>query len=142
MRSGLYNIESCVASDGKPYLMEISEIQELAYGVPLIENEIRAALGLSLREMQPEKISGHWCEMVIHAKLEREGILQHIEIDGEILKKYVQLTDITAKPGDIVRPFTGANMSLGNIFLRFDTREELDEIISHSGEWLKIHLRE
>ncbi|MBQ7155694.1 MAG: hypothetical protein IJR85_09100 [Synergistaceae bacterium] len=68
--------------------------------------------------------------------------MQSIEIDDEVMRKYVKLTDITAKPGDVVRPFTGANMSLGNMFLHFDTREELDEIMSHSGDWLRIHLRE
>ena len=43
-----------------------------------------------------------------------------------------------AKLGDVVKPFTGANMTLGNMFLRFDTRKELDDVMSRSKEWLKI----
>jgi hypothetical protein len=45
---------------------------------------------------------------------------------------------ITAKAGDIVKPFTGANMTLGDLFLRFESREELDETMARSKEWIKI----
>ena len=45
------------------------------------------------------------------------------------------------KPGDEVKPFTGANMALGDIFLRFDTREELDRIAFNSDEWMHIELK-
>lgn len=44
------------------------------------------------------------------------------------------------KKGDYVKPFTGANRALGDIFLRFDNREELDKIIAKSDEWLHIEL--
>ena len=37
-------------------------------------------------------------------------------------------------------PFTGANMSLGDMFLRFDSREELDSITDKTNKWLKIEL--
>ena len=46
----------------------------------------------------------------------------------------------TVKEGDVVKPFTGANMSLGDIFLRFDSREELDRVMSSSDKWLNIEL--
>ena len=45
MKTGIYNIESCVANNGKPYIMEVSprgggckiaELQRLAYGTDLI----------------------------------------------------------------------------------------------------------
>ena len=55
MKTGIYNIETCVGSDGKPYIMEVSprgggckiaELQRLAYGVDLIENEVIKAVGM------------------------------------------------------------------------------------------------
>lgn len=149
MKDGIYNIESCVGIDGKPYLMEVSprgggckiaEIQQLSMGVPLIENEIRSAVGMPLVDMTWHECDGHWCEMIVHARPGQEGILKSIEIDEEIKRKYLQLTDISAKPGDKIWPFTGANMSLGDIFLRFNTREELDKIVGSASEWLKICL--
>ena len=78
--------------------------------------------------------------MVVHARPGESGILKGIEINPEIKQKYVKVIDMTAKEGDMVLPFTGANMSLGDMFLRFDSREELDEIMSKTNEWLKIKL--
>lgn len=150
MKTGIYNIESCVGINGKPYLMEVSprgggckiaELQNLAYHTDLIENEVRKAVGLPLIEMKQNECDGYWCEMVIHARPGQSGILQEISIDEDIKEKYVKVIDMSVKPGDMVKPFTGANMSLGDMFLRFDSREELDDVMSRSTEWLKINLK-
>ncbi len=147
MKTGIYNIETCVSSNGKPYIMEVSprgggckiaEIQKKAYGVDLIENEVRKAVGLPLVEISQKKCDGYWCEMVIHAKPGQSGILKEISIDSVMKEKYIKVIDLAVRPGDIVQPFTGANMSLGDMFLRFDSREELDEIMSKVDEWLEI----
>ena len=151
MKTGIYNIETCVGSDGKPYIMEVSprgggckiaDLQRLAYGVDLIENEVRKAVGMPLTEIKQTECDGHWCEMVIHARPGQSGVLKGIKIDPEIEKKYVKVVDLSVKPGDFVEPFTGANMSLGDMFLRFDSREELDDVMGKSKEWLTIQLEE
>ena len=148
MKSGIYNIETCV-SNGKPYLMEVSprgggckiaELQKLAYGIDFIEAEVRKAVGMPLNKMYQANCDGVWCEMVIHAKPGESGIFDKLVIRDDIKEKYVKVIDMTAKPGDVVLPFTGANMSLGDIFLRFDSREELEEVISKQEEWLDIKL--
>lgn len=149
MRTGLYNIESCVGSDGRPYIMEVSprgggcriaEIQKLAFGVNLIEAEVRGALGYSLREIRQTECDGCWCEMVIHAGFGESGILRRFIIDPEIEKKYVETVELAVKPGDVIHPFTGANMSLGDMFLRFDSREELERVMSDEHRWMKIEI--
>lgn len=151
MKTGIYNIETCVGDDGKPYIMEVSprgggckiaELQRLAYGVDLIENEVRKAVGMPLTEIKQTECDGYWCEMVIHARQGQSGVLKGIKIDPEIEKKFVKIVDLSAKPGDFVEPFTGANMSLGDMFLRFDSREELDDVMSKSKEWLTIELED
>lgn len=149
MKTGIYNIETCVGIDGKPYIMEVSprgggckiaEIQKYAFGVDLIENEIRKAVGLPVNDINQTECDGYWCEMVIHARPGQSGIFKELVIDPEIKEKYVKLVDMSAKEGTVVKPFTGANMSLGDMFLRFDSREELDELMSKSNEWLRIDL--
>lgn len=146
MKTGIYNIETCVA-DGKPYIMEVSprgggckiaEIQKLAYGVDLIENEIRKAVDIPVKQIVQTDCVGYWCEMVIYAKPGESGTLKEIVIDSKIKEKYVKVIDISAKKGDCIKPFTGANMALGNMFLRFNSREELDEVIAKSRDWLHI----
>lgn len=149
MNTGIYNIETCV-SNGKPYLMEVSprgggckiaELQRMAFGIDLIEAEIRKAVGLAINDVHQTDCDGVWCEMVVHAKPGKSGILEEIVIDKNIKEKYIKVIDFTAKPGDKVLPFTGANMSLGDIFLRFDSREELDKIMSKVDDWLTIKLK-
>lgn len=148
MKTGIYNIETCVAN-GKPYLMEVSprgggckiaELQKLAFDLDLIENEVRKAVGLPLLEVKQTNCDGFWCEMVVHARPGQSGILKEVHIDPIIKEKYVKVIDLSVKPGDVVHPFTGANMSLGDMFLRFDSREELDKVMSQVNEWLTIVL--
>ena len=147
MKTGIYNVETCVGADGKPYLMEasprgggckIAEIQQMAMGADLIENEIRSALDLPLKEFQVHPCDGHWCEMVVHAKPGQSGILKEISFDPDIEKKYIKLIDLSIKSGDTVKPFTGANTAIGDVFLRFDTRKELDEVTGNMNNWLHI----
>jgi len=149
MKTGIYNIESCVGIDGKPYIMEVSprgggckiaELQRLAFGIDLIDAEVCNAVGLPLPEVKNADCDGVWCEFVIHAKPGQSGIFRELKIDEDIQKKYVKVVDMTAKAGDVVHPFTGANMSLGDMFLRFDSRDELDRVMASSGQWLNIVL--
>ena len=149
-KTGIYNIETCVDINDKPYLMEvsprgggcnISELQKLAYGVDLIENEVRSAVGLPLSTVVQTKLNGCWCEMVIHSDSKETGKFVRLDIDPVIKNKYVKVIDLSAKPGDIIHPFTGANMSLGDMFLKFEDRVELENVIGRVNEWLKIVLR-
>lgn len=151
MRTGIYNIETCVAKNGKPYIMEISprgggckiaELQKMAYGIDLIENEIKKAVGYPLGEFSEDECNGYWCEMVIHSNTTRNSRLKAINIASDIKEKYLKEADIVVKSGDIIHAFTGANMSLGDIFLRFNSRKELDDIIAKQGDWIKIELEE
>lgn len=148
MRTGIYNIETCVA-DGKPYIMEVSprgggckiaELQRMAFGVDLIENEVRKAVGLPVENVQQTECDGFWCEMVVHARPGQSGIFKSVSVAPEIEEKYLKVVDLSVKSGDIVKPFTGANMALGDMFFRFKSREELDEIMSKVNEWLYIEL--
>lgn len=149
MKTGIYNIETCVGNDGRPYLMEVSprgggnkiaEIQKLAFGVDLIRNEVLKAVGMPVEEISQRECDGHWCDMVVHARRGQSGIFKDLWIDQEIRGRYIRLIELSVRPGDTVGPFTGANMALGNMFMRFDSREELDEVIGRSNEWLRIEL--
>lgn len=150
MKTGIYNIETCVANDGKPYIMEVSprgggckiaEIQRNAFDIDLIENEVRKAVGLPLVETGQSQCDGFWCEMIIHSGSGQSGILEEIIINPDIRDKYVKLIDLSVKKGDYIKPFTGANMSLGDMFLEFGSRKELNEIMANVNQWLHIDLK-
>lgn len=148
IKTGIYNIETCVAN-GTPYIMELSprgggckiaELQNLAFGVDLIENEVRNAVGLPTKSISQQCCDGYWCEMVVHAQPEQSGVLKEIVIDPEIERKYLKMIEISVKTGDYIKPFTGADRALGDMFFRFNTREELREVMSTAENWFHIVL--
>ena len=150
MKNGIYNVESCVGADGKPYLMEISprgggckiaEIQEMAMGARLIENEVRSALGMPILEFDIHPSDGNWCEMLVHAGRNQIGILEKISVDQFIMDKYVKVMDFCVTAGDEVKCFNGGSTSLGDMVFRFETREQLDQVMARSREWLNIECK-
>ena len=97
MKTGIYNIETCVAN-GKPYIMEVSprgggckiaELQAMAYGIDLIEAEVRKAVGLPLNEIKQTACNGYWCEMIVHARPGQSGVLKAVTVDPEIAEKHL-----------------------------------------------------
>lgn len=148
VKSGIYNVESRVCSDGKAYIMEVSprgggnriaELQDMATGQSLIANEIKKALGMSMDDISSPKYDGVWCNYILHSSI--EGELVSVDIDSTFQNKYVRDIGLIVKPGDHVAPFTGANTSLGTLFLRFDSREELDMVLSNISKFITIRVR-
>lgn len=148
VKSGIYNVESRVCSDGKAYIMEVSprgggnriaELQDMATGQSLIKNEIKKAVGMPLDNITMPRYDGVWCNYILHSS--KEGTLVSVEINPEFKKNYVRDVGLIVKSGDKILPFTGANASLGTLFLRFDSREELDEKLGNVTDWLTIRLQ-
>lgn len=148
VKSGIYNVESRVCSDGKAYIMEVSprgggnriaELQDMATGQSLIRNEIRKALGMPMDDITIPKYDGVWCNYILHSY--EEGTLVSVEIDPTFKDRYVRDIGLIVKPGDHITPFKGANNSLGTLFLRFETREELDRAIESPDSWVHIKLK-
>ena len=148
VKSGIYNVESRVCSDGKAYIMEVSprgggnriaELQDMATGQSLIRNEIKKALGMPMDDITAPQYDGVWCNYILHSS--EEGTLVSVEIDPAFKDKYVRDIGLIVKPGDRITPFKGANNSLGTLFLRFETREELDRAIESPDSWVQIKLK-
>ena len=148
VKSGIYNVECRVCSDGKAYIMEVSprgggnriaELQDMATGQSLIRNEIRKALGMPMDNITAPEYDGVWCNYILHSY--EEGTLVSVEIAPAFKDKYVRDIGLIVKPGDRITPFKGANNSLGTLFLRFETREELDAAIESPDSWVHIKLK-
>lgn len=147
MKHGIYNIETCVGSNGKPYIMEVSprgggcriaQIQKMAYGIDLIENEIRQAVDMPINPIDKVECDGVWCEIVLHANEGQYGTFVRYEIDEKIKNKYVKMIDFQKKPGDKIEPFSGAGLSFGNMFVRCDDRQTLNKLLVDMPNWFKI----
>jgi biotin carboxylase len=147
VKTGIYNVESRVCSNGKAYIMEVSprgggnriaELQDMATNQSLIRAEICKALSLPLEEIVNPVYDGVWCNYILHSSV--EGILKSVDINPEFEQKYIKDKGLIVEEGDHIAPFTGANTSLGTLFLRAETREELDRELAKINNYVRIVL--
>lgn len=148
MRTSIYNIETRVGTNGKPYIMEISprgggnrlaEMIRFATGVDLITNAVRAAVGEEVIEVEQKPYNGHWAEVVLHS--DKEGIFQELLIDASVVNAKVVETDLWVKPGDCVREFRGANDAIGTLVLNFASESELVSALKELTRWVIVKVQ-
>ena len=148
MTTGIYNVEARVCSDGKAYIMEVSprgggnriaELQDRATSQHLIRAEIQKALSLPLETITQPVFDGVWCNYILHVY--KEGHFAGMKIDNRFRAEHVMDEALTVAAGDKVHPFTGANTSLGTLFLRFDTRKHLEASLLQMDQHVNIELQ-
>lgn len=147
--TSIYNIETRVATDGKPYIMELSprgggnrlsEVLKLATGQDLIENCVRGALDLPLMPMTDPIYNGAWAEFIVHSN--KAGKFASLDIDPSFAEKHLVQNDLWVSQGDSIAEFTGANQTIGTLVLKFDSHAQAEEYIAKSGDWYKVVVRE
>ncbi len=145
MKSTVYNVETRIATNGKPYIMEVSprgggnrlaEMLRYATGVDLITNAVRAAVGDPVIGIEQKGYDGHWAEVILHA--DKEGHFQDIVVDDRIRKHNLIELDLWKEKGEDVSAFNGANDAIGTVVLRFDSDEELKERMGAISSWIKV----
>lgn len=148
VRTGIFNVECRVSTNGKAYLMEVSprgggnriaELQDMATGQSLISAEICKAVSLPLPKIESPSYKGAWCNYVLHSS--KPGVLGSIDFDKDFLHKYVKDVSLTVKQGDAISTFTGANTSLGTVFLYAESRPELNEVLRKINNYIHIKLK-
>lgn len=146
MKTGLYNIETRLCTNGKAYIMEVSPraggnrlIEMLKYvtGEDIVERATLAAVG---EEFQPvnrgaDQSRQSIVELILHAN--QPGKFVRLDIAPEV-KPLVIEEDMWVKPGDIVETFTGANMAIGTLALKADTLEEIGSFVNRIKERVKV----
>lgn len=145
MRTSIYNIETRVGTNGKPYIMEVSprgggnrlaEMLRFATGVDLITNAVRAAVGDEVVAVEQKPYNGHWAEVILHA--DKDGHFFSLDMDSVFKEKHVKQIDLWVKKGDKVSAFRGANDAIGTLVLQFDTEEELVLALAQQELWMQV----
>ena len=148
MRTSIYNIETRIGVNGKPYIMEVSprgggnrlaEMIRFATGVDLITNAVRAAVEEEVIEVAQKPYDGYWAEVVLHS--DKEGVFQELLIDASIVNAKVVETDLWVKPGDCVREFRGANDAIGTLVLNFASESELVSALKELTRWITVKVQ-
>ena len=144
MKTCVYNIETRIGTDGKPFIMELTprgggnrlcEMLRYATNVDMITAITRYVVGDSVPEIEQRTYNGHWAEVILHAG--KAGIFDHIEIAKDLPAEVVE-KDLWVTKGEYVNPFEGANDAIGTLVLRFDIEKEMVKAIENVSSWLKV----
>lgn len=148
LKTSIYNIETRVGVNGKPYIMELSprgggnrlaEMERLISGNDMIEAAVCGALNIPIAPFNYKKIEGNWTEIVLHSDAEKERKFVEIQI-SPAMKIYERYMDLYIMPGDIIRPFKGANDAIGTLVMNFPDKETMDYALSNQSDWIKVVL--
>ena len=146
MKTGLYNIETRLCSNGKAYIMEVSpraggnrlaEMLKYVTGEDIIERATLAAIGERFQpvSIEADKTKQHIVEIILHAN--QPGHFERLEIAPE-LQPIVIEEDLWIKPGDIVETFTGANMAIGTLALKATSQDDVALILNQVKRHVKV----
>ena len=144
LKTVVYNVETRISTNGKPYIMELTprgggnrlcEMLRYATGVDMITNITRAVVGDSIENIEQKPYIGHWAEIIIHSDM--SGIFDHIEISKELPAEVIE-KDLWVSKGDNVDTFEGANNAIGTLVLRFHTIEDMKTYIVKPDKWLRV----
>lgn len=146
--TGLYNVESRVCKNGKPYIMEVSpraggnriaELQRIGTGTDLIEAEVCKAIGAKLPDIEMPNYDGCYVNDIIHSKT--EGIYRGISYDKSFQEGHLISEAIYPTIGSKVEAFHGANNAIGSIFLRFSSRNDCDDKMDRLSDYIKLNVQ-
>ncbi len=144
LKTVVYNIETRIGTNGKPYIMELTprgggnrlcEMLRYATGIDLITAITRASVGDSVINIEQRPYQGHWAEIILHA--DTNGVFDHIEINNNLPANIIE-KDIWVKKGDQVESFDGANNAIGTLVLKFEEENDMIKAISCQRDWLKV----
>lgn len=144
MKTNIYNIETRIGTNRKPYIMELTprgggnrlcEMLHYATGVDVITAMTRYIVGDSVPEIRQSPYDGYWAEVILHA--DKAGVFDHIEIAKELPAEVIE-EDLWVKKGERVKLFEGANDAIGTLVLRFEKKEVMGECIRAVSSWLKV----
>lgn len=145
MKTGAYNFDIRIDKNENVFLMEVGprnggnfipQVTKYATGVDLIEYTIKAAMGESCRDIKMVEPSGYWSYYAIHSS--KAGVLKEIKIDETVKKNNIVESYFNYKIKDYIPAFTGANGSTGILIMKFNSMDEMLEMMDNSNKWINV----
>ena len=144
MQTTIYNIETRIGTDGKPYIMEVSprgggnrlsEMIRYITGVDLITAAVQAGVGETPTGVVQKPCLGYWAEIILHS--DKPGRFVSL-VDANEFNKYVLEKDIWIEEGDMITAFQGANDTVGTLVIKFEKEEELRSVLNEHNSCFTI----
>ncbi len=146
MRTGLYNIETRLCTNGKAYIMEVSpraggnrlaEMLKYVTGEDIIERATLASVGEPFLPISRgmDQTKQQIVEIILHAN--QSGTFSKLEISNDLMPHVVE-EDLWIQPDTQVETFTGANMAIGTLAFKADSHEDVSRIIQQSKQGVQV----
>ena len=145
LKTAVFNIETLIGTNDKPYIMELtprgggnrlSEIVKYITGVDLITAITRFSVGDSIPDSFYQKTStGYWAEIILHSN--KCGVFNRLDLAPNIPAKIVDC-DLWLKKGDRVDSFLGANAAIGTLIMQFYCENDMEFFLANQDNWLKV----
>lgn len=148
MKNTTYNFDIRIDKDYNVYLMEIAprdggnyipQIIKYGTGVDLVELSIKCAMGEKIDNFELKKFSGYYSYYAVHSL--KDGILDYVDIRTDVLENNIVENYIIKKSGDEIKAFTGSNTTLGCLLMKFNSLEEMLDMMDNSEKWIKVVLK-
>lgn len=146
MRTAIFNIETRENMHGDAYIMELSprgggnrlaECLRYATGVDMITNMVKYSVGLPVDDVKQESYNGFWAEIVLHSN--QPGVFKKLWISDDIKNNIIEC-DLWVKEGTKIGGFEAANEAIGTLILKFDTQEEVDDVLGNQKKYVNIEM--
>lgn len=148
LKTSIFNIETRVDRESRPYIMEMSprgggprlaEMEKLVVGTDLIEAAVRAALNLPLQQFERKDTTGHWAEIVLHLKGDKPGTFAGLEI-SEHMRHYLHDIQLHVSPGQKVNPLRGAGDAIGTLIINFPDLQTQKWALANQNKWITLNI--
>lgn len=148
--SGAFNIEMVIDSSNRLFFLDAGPrnggnmlpiFMSMISGKDIVEATLRAAMG-DINNIDAEldgHSGGYYGLSVLHSAC--EGRFSGVRY-SELARSCLVREEIQVKDGELVCPFERCNDLLGLSFFRFDTREEMDEVMWNAGSNIDVILDE
>ena len=145
MKTSTYNFELRIDQDFNVYLMEVAprdggnyipQIIKHATGIDLVECSIKGAMGepiINVGMIEPE---GYWSYFAVHSY--ENGFLDRVLFGDGIKEKHVVENHLIKETGDPISEFTGANSTLGCLIMKFNSMDEMLDMMDYPDKWIKV----
>lgn len=148
IRFGELNVEVIVGRGDVPYVLELGsraggnmipvQLSDVS-GADLVEANVRCAMGEDPGPIECDCDSGGAFSAYVLHSLE-DGVFERVLFSDEI-GRHVYRSVLYARPGDRVKRFDDASKALGIVFLRFDSADQMDEMLLNVDTHIKVVLR-
>ena len=146
--TAIYNIETRMGKDHKPYIMELSpraggnrlaEMLRYATGQDIILSTIQSALGFEIDPVPVQPVyDGYWGEAILHSRC--DGIYDGITLSEDVKQCAVEV-DIHVEKGDRVHSFSSGRDEIGTLVLKASDREQLEGILKDINRHVQIRVQ-